>query len=141
MKSSTKTMTLAIAAVAMAAGTVSAQTMKAEIPFAFRVGKQIMQPGEYRVHVLPNRSGVPILALANRETNQSALVVSAYRNAPSKAWAAAGNAKLSFTCGAGPCTLTRAWSGEGDAFNFPHTLAKDGEMRTAEITLRPDRAD
>ena len=41
MKRFTMNMTLAVAALTLAvAGTVSAQTMKAEIPFSFHIGRQ-----------------------------------------------------------------------------------------------------
>jgi len=140
MTNLTKNMTLAIAALAMAAGTVSAQSMKAEIPFAFRIGKKVMQPGEYRVHRQSGSSQAPMFTLAGLDSHESAIVVASYRSAPSKAWAEAGQAKLSFTCGDGPCTLDRVWAGEGDAYTFHSTRGKDGD-RIAEITLRPDRAN
>ena len=141
MTNLTKNMTLAIAALAMAAGTVSAQSMKAEIPFAFRIGTKVMQPGEYRVHRQSGSTQASLFTLASLDTRQSALVVASYRGAPSKAWTDAGQAKLSFLCGDGPCTLTRVWTGDGDAYTFHSTRGKDGETRVAEITLRPDRAN
>jgi len=141
MTNLTKNMTLAIAALAMAAGTASAQSMKAEIPFAFRIGKKVMQPGEYRVH-RQSGSQAPMFTLASLDSHQSAIVVASYRGAPSKEWADAGQAKLSFLCGDGPCTLTRVWAGAGDAYTFHSAPAKDGgDARVAEITLRPDRAN
>ena len=141
MKCLTMNMTLAVAALTIAAGTVSAQTMKAEIPFAFRVGKQVMQPGEYRVSVLPSYSGTAVWRLANFDSKQTVLVLSMNRTAPSKEWSDARLAKLSFACGDGPCALTRLWTGEGDAYNFHSARGKDGEPHIAEITLRSGRAD
>jgi hypothetical protein len=32
-------------------------------------------------------------------------------------------------------------TGDGNAYDFHSKRAKDGEMRIAEITLRPERAD
>ena len=137
----TKKMTMMVAALAMTAGTVSAQTLKAEIPFAFRVGKQVMQPGEYRLSVVPNRSGAPMFTLASYDTQHSVFVLPSIRTTPSKEWMAAGLAKLSFACTDGSCALTRLWTGEGDAYTFYPTRGKDGEMRIAELTMRPERAE
>ena len=141
MKRYTMNMTLAVAALTLAAGTVSAQAMKAEIPFAFRVGKQVMQPGEYRVSVVPGLSGTVVWRLASFDAGQSVLMVAMQRAMPSKEWKAAGLPKLSFRCGEGACTLGRIWSGEGDAYLFHTPRGTNGEPRIAEITLRPDRAN
>jgi hypothetical protein len=115
--------------------------MKAEIPFAFHVGKQVMQPGEYRVSLVPSAGGFALWQLANYDSHQATLVMAESRTAPSKEWAAARTAKLSFTCGDGPCTLNRIWSGDGDAYQFRTPRGKDGEPHIAEITMRPERAD
>ena len=141
MKRTAMNMTLAVAALALAAGTVSAQTMKAEIPFAFRVGKQVMQPGEYRVRLVSNSSSSPIVSLANFGADRTVLLMATNRSEVSKEWRAAGLAKLSFTCGEGPCTITGIWMGQGSAFNFPAFRGKNGEPHLAEIVLRPERAD
>jgi hypothetical protein len=133
-------MLLAVGALVFAAGTVSAQTMKAEIPFAFRVGNKVMQPGEYRLYLVPFGSAVA-WELANFDARQSVLAMASNRATPSKEWLAARTAKLSFTCGEGPCTLNRIWSGEGDAYQFRTPRGKDGEPHIAEIPMRPDRAD
>jgi hypothetical protein len=141
MKRLAMNMTLAVAALAVAAGTVSAQTMKAEIPFAFRVGKQVMQPGEYRVTVKYTNSGSQLLYVATREGDHTVLLAPAYRKDAPKDWTAAGLPKLSFACGEGPCTINRVWTGDGDALNFSTPRGKNGEPHISEIILRPDRAD
>ena len=140
MKRSTKNMTLVVAALTIAAGTVSAQTMKAEIPFAFRVGAKLMQPGEYLVRPLPVNSGTAMFTLVNFDARKSTIAVSSARVTPSKEWTKTGLAKLSFVCVDDSCTLTRLWSGEGDAYNFRTPHGKYGE-HIAEITLTPTRAD
>jgi hypothetical protein len=139
MKSLTKNMVLAIAVLGMAAGTVSAQTMKAEIPFAFRVGKQVMQPGEYLVRLLPNVSSTSVFTLANVDAHKTVILVPSNRSVPPKASAWAS--KLRFECGDGPCTLARVSTGDGNAYDFHSKRARDGEMRVAEITMRPERAE
>jgi hypothetical protein len=139
MKSLTKNMMLAIAALAVVAGTVSAQTMKAEIPFAFLAGKQIMQPGEYLVRMLPNVSSTSAFTLANLDAHKTVIMVPSNRSIPSKD--SVGATKLRFECGDGPCTLVRVSTGDGNAYDFHSKRADDGDMRVAEITLRPERAD
>jgi hypothetical protein len=135
-------MILAVAALAVAAGTASAQMMmKAEIPFAFRVGRQVMQPGEYRVRVFRNTSSTPILSLADFEADRTVLLMATNRNPVPEAWKTAGLPKLSFTCGEGPCTVTGVWMGQGYIFNFPAARGKNAESHLAEIVLRPERAD
>jgi hypothetical protein len=133
--------TMAVAALAVAAGTVSAQTMRAEIPFAFRVGNQVMQPGQYRVALVQNGSGVPLLSVANIGDRRSVLLMALYQNDVPKGWAAAGLPKLSFACGEGFCTVNRAWVGEGPALTFGSTRGKNGEPHIAEIVLRPERGE
>ena len=51
MKSSTIRTMIAAAALAVAAGTASAQTYKAEIPVSFRAADKLMLPGSYEVKV------------------------------------------------------------------------------------------
>ena len=86
MKRYTMNMTLAVAALTLAAGTVSAQTMKAEIPFAFHVGNKVMQPGEYHVSRLSGYTGTSVWKLSNVDAKQSVLMVPVHRAAPSKEW-------------------------------------------------------
>jgi hypothetical protein len=134
-------MTLAVAALALAAGTVSAQTMKAEIPFAFRVGKQVMQPGEYRVRLARNSSSTPVLSLANFDAGRTVLLMATNRIQVPMEGKMAGLPKLSFACGEGPCSITGISMGQGYTFNFPAARGKNGEPHIAEIVLRPERAD
>jgi hypothetical protein len=140
MKRTAMNITLAVAALAVAAGTVSAQTtMKAEIPFAFRVGNRVMQAGEYRITL--TSGSTPILNLLNLERHQAALLSTAYVNDVPRQWAAAGLPKLAFLCGEGPCTVSQVWVGHGYALAFKPPRGKNGEPHIAEIVLRRDRAD
>src|SRR5579872_3601198 len=50
-------MIVAAATVLAAAGTASAQTLKVEIPFPFRVGSKVMAAGTYSVIDIDRRSG------------------------------------------------------------------------------------
>jgi hypothetical protein len=135
-------MNVAVAAAAMtfAVGTVSAQTMKAEIPFAFRIGNQIMLPGAYAVTVMPGMAASAVVKVANYDARKSALAVPIYYADAPKAWTASGSARLRFECGDGACFLTNLWVGAGQSLVFRSQRGKNGEPRIAEITLRPERA-
>jgi len=133
--------TLAVAALAFTAGTVSAQTaLKAEIPFAFHVGNQTMQPGEYRVRVLSGPSGTPLFSLNNVALNRTVLAVPPSRSMPAKVWRADAGAKLNFACTNGYCELAQVWTGTGDGYNF-RTAGHNSETRIAEVALKYDRGN
>jgi hypothetical protein len=100
-----------------------------------------MQPGEYRVSLQRGSSGTPLLTLANLDVNRSVILMPYLSGDVPKAWSEAGLPKLRFLCGEGPCTITGVWTGEGDAYEFHYSRGKDGELRAAEIVLRPDRAN
>jgi hypothetical protein len=139
MKRLTINMLLAVAGVVLATGTVSAQAMKAEIPFSFRVGKQVMQPGAYHVSFLPGTNGVRVVKVTNSDVRRTVLMAPIYTET-SKSWTAAGMPKLRFACSEGPCALVSLWMGDGDTLAFSSERMKNGEPRIAEITLRPERA-
>ena len=63
MKTTTTKLTIAAAFLALATGIASAQTLKADIPFAFRAGAKMMPAGEYTVDTLS--SSVGMVALKN----------------------------------------------------------------------------
>ncbi len=140
MKRFTMNMTLAVAALTIAAGTLSAQSLKAEIPFAFRVNGQLLQPGEYRVSI-NNTGGTQLLMVSSYEQKRTVIAMPAIRNPVSKEWLQAGTPKLRFVCGEGACALNRIWTGQGDTLDFRTRHGKDGELHAMEITLRPDRAN
>ena len=118
MKRFTINMTLAVAALTLAAGTVSAQTMKAEIPFAFRVGGQVMQPGSYRVSILSGTSSTRIVRLTGDNVVRTTLASeTSYSDVPS-AWTVEASPKLRFACDDGPCTLTSLFVGTGSPLEF-----------------------
>src|SRR5689334_12270939 len=129
MKCFTIQMTLATAALTLAAGMASAQGMKAEIPFSFRVGNQVMQPGEYRVSILSNYSGNPIVSVASVATLKRVMLAPAVRGDAPREWKAENLPKLSFLCGEGPCSISRMWMGDGsDTLDFPAPHKKNGDL-------------
>jgi hypothetical protein len=129
-------MRLTIAAAALfAAGAASAQTMKADIPFAFQAGGKLMAAGTYRVDLHSPRSTVTI-----RGTGLKSAVIAGYiTHIESKV----ETAKLVFQCSRGNCSLLQVWPGyyeSGLLFKAPK-LDRNEEASLAVIHLRPDAAD
>ena len=112
MKNFTTKLMIAAAALAVAAGVASAQNMKADIPFAFRVAGTTMAPGSYRVEM--NGAGGTIhIVQANGKYSVQALPLTRLEGGKE------GDAKLVFRCGTGTCSLLQAWSGDGGrAYSF-----------------------
>jgi hypothetical protein len=138
MKRLTMTSMVAAALFALAAGSASAQMLKAEIPFAFQMGQAIMSPGAYEVTVNALSRSVSI---RNVDTKHSALAMYNLTD-PAKAWTA-GSATLQFVCSGGRCALGKLWTGSDYRAYFFHTpkLARDAEARITEIALTPVKAD
>ena len=130
MKSLTTKLMITAAAVAIATSVASAQSLKAEIPFAFRAGGKVMAPGSYAVTTDASRHYV---VLSNYDAKDSAIAMPAsLANAP-KNWAADGNPMLAFACGAGPCELAQLWTASGyPAMKFAH--GKSGSVEQASLT-------
>jgi hypothetical protein len=144
MKNSTMKMMMATAAFMAVAGAASAQTMEAKIPFAFRAGGKVFEPGTYRVRVASGNTGVPIVAIGSLEPTQQALVLGSYNGDAKKAWRDSGKAILSFQCGVGRCALSQVWMGDYNApvyrLKIPN-LGKDEHRTTAEIVMRQVKGD
>ena len=142
MKRFTKYMTAAAAVLMATAGVASAQgTMKAEVPFAFHVGSQVMEPGTITVRMLNTNRTSDAMIVSNPGAKRAYTVLPrSVRNAP-KDWAARGEAKLAFDCSSGTCILAKVWYGEGYAYDFYGPKKKSGETMLTEIVMKPDRAD
>ena len=142
MKTLTTKMFLAAAALTVVAGSASAQMLRAEIPFTFRVGDRIQQPGAYEVNMLAaaNRN---YFTLRNTETRKAVLLSSfALADVP-KQWRAAGIPKLAFECSNSGCVLRDLWSGSDpnlQRFQAPR-IGRAGEMRIAEVAMTWTRGD
>ncbi len=111
MKKMAMTSMMAAAAMAIAAGSASAQTMKADIPFTFRVAGAVMQPGTYHVQAAQNVSA-RYMILRNAETGASTPVLYAF-DVPSKETEARGKAMVQFDCAGTTCVLRGLWKGAG----------------------------
>ena len=97
MKRFTKYMTTAAAVLMATAGVASAQgVMKAEVPFAFHVGSQVMEPGTIRLRFLNTNRTTDAMIVSNYDAKRAYTVLpQSLRDAP-KDWVASGAAKLRF---------------------------------------------
>ena len=130
MKSLTTKLMITAAAVAIATSVASAQSLKAEIPFAFRAGGKVMAPGTYAVKTDAAKHYV---VLSNFEAKDSTIAMPASLGSPQKNWEADGNPRLAFYCGAGPCQLAQVWTASGyPAMTFAH--GKPGSVEQASLT-------
>ena len=130
------TTNLILAAIALAApGIASAQQLKAEIPFGFRVQGTMLPAGAYTV-TKEDTSGVPKFLLRSVASGHSILLVNPIQGDPKKAWESGGAAVLEFECGDSGCVLNRLWSRRGTpAYRFSHPKAEKGE-RTHLAVIR-----
>jgi hypothetical protein len=131
---------LAAAASLVFAGVVSAQPIKADIPFAFRIGNRLMQPGPYEI--TKTTSAVPIYRLLNVNQRDAALALAGGGSDPGKAWKADGRPRLTFECGETSCALAGIWEGAGEPARAFVRPKNHGEpLHTMVIVARPANAD
>jgi hypothetical protein len=142
MKKLTTRLMIATAALMVVAGAASAQTLKAEIPFEFRAGGRVMEPGTYQVDNLQAASGTPVYRLWNVNSGKSTAILAQAPVDPQKGWTE-GNAKLVFACTSGSCTLAELWSGsESHAYAFRGPkLGKDETAYLREIPMQPGNGE
>jgi hypothetical protein len=136
-------MTIAAATLVVAAGSASAQYLKAEIPFAFRAGGVVMAAGSYQVKTESSHAGIPVFYIRNADGGRSVLLVGTAPRDPKKEWAAAGAPVLSFECGIGRCALAEVWTGTGrSSYAVPRPkLGRDEPKHTAVVVMRPTKGD
>jgi hypothetical protein len=129
-------MKLTIAAAALfAAGAVSAQTLKADIPFAFQAGGKAMAAGRYLVDLRG-----PGYTVVIRDASGKSAVMARYITHID---GSEGTAKLVFQCSRGNCSLQEAWSGYADSgllFKTPK-LDRNEEASLTVIQLRSVAGD
>jgi hypothetical protein len=143
MKTLTMRSMIAVAALAVAACSASAQTYKADIPMSFSAGNQQMAPGSYEFQVASGSAGRAYIAV--RKTDGSAAVMLlpiAGADAP-KAWQKEGKPKIAFECLGKACSLARLWNGQDvSVYAFPsRKLPKAEAERLAVVTVGLTRAD
>ncbi|SPE24307.1 conserved exported hypothetical protein [Candidatus Sulfopaludibacter sp. SbA3] len=136
MNTSTMRLMIATAALAVAAGTASAQAMKAEIPMSFRANGKLMPPGSYEVR---EDTGHGYIRVRKLDSDRSAMMGTGVTSDAPKMWREAGSPMLSFVCAGESCTLTRFWNGKDSfthAFTAPKPPATDLEaQQTRVVTL------
>jgi hypothetical protein len=119
---------IAAAALAVAAGTASAQTYLAQIPMAFSAGGTVMGPGKYEVRVNRGQSS-EIIFVHNDTNNTGVLLLAPVRGDPPKQWVESGAPKIAFACGNGACSLRKMWNGSDSfTYNFPASKAPAGDI-------------
>jgi len=140
MKRLTTQSMFAAAVVLLAAGSASAQTLKAEIPFPFAVGSSIMTPGTYQVRVDPSGLGRYVI-FQNAATKKSAIVTVSAATPP-KDWRTRGDAVVQFQAADGRYAVRQMWSGsDSRAYDFHAPKSAHGDLRTAEIRMSVIKAD
>ncbi|HUA59687.1 MAG TPA: hypothetical protein VML19_13090 [Verrucomicrobiae bacterium] len=142
MKRATTTL-MAAAAFVVAAGIASAQTLEANIPFAFHANGRTLEAGTYRVGVQRSNSGNSMMVISGRHGERDLLTFLYASDEGKPKWAGGDNAVLSFRCAAGSCALANIWLGTGDnlVYRVPTpTIRKDATVTTAEVVLHPVKA-
>ena len=143
MKQLTLKSMLAAAVVVLTAGSASAQTLKADIPFTFHAAGATMPAGTYEVRTSGSITSQYVI-LRNTDSHRSVLATYALANPPGD-WRTRDQAMLRFQCNGGYCAMSEAWTGAGSSvlrFNAPK-LGHDGDTRIAEIrmTMMSTKAD
>ncbi len=143
MKSSTMRLTIAAAALAVAAGTASAQIYKAEIPVTFRAGGAMMLPGAYEVRVQSGNAGIPQVFVRNLDDyKQQVVLIPTPGNDAPKAWRDAGKPVFAFECAEGRCVLRNLWTATGIAtYSFPGSLTPHGDNKVALLLVTLNHAE
>lgn len=133
MKSSMARLMIAATALVVAAGTVSAQTYKAEIPMAFRAAGKLMTPGSYEIRLSQN-SATEVVYVRNTEANSAVVLLAQVKTDAPKAWRQAGDPKLAFACTGSECSLRRMWNGSDTfAYDFPSPRKSAGNLAAVRL--------
>ena len=142
MKKLTTRFMIATAVLVVAASAASAQTMTASIPFEFRAGNRVMEPGTYRVD-LSWLSGASVFRLLNVNSGGRAIVLGQAPADPKETWKASGQGKLALACTSGRCALAEIWAGSGSyAYTFHRPkLGKDEDAYLRVIPMQRDKGE
>ena len=125
---------IATAALAVVAGSASAQTLKADIPMSFRVGDKLMAPGAYQIRMVTGATREAIY-VHNLGTHNSAVLLPGSKSDTPKTWRQDGSARVTFECLGSKCTLRRLWNGEDAfAYDFP-ALKPAGDIEARQTTV------
>jgi hypothetical protein len=143
MKNMTSKMIIAAATLVAAAGVASAQDMEAKIPFAFRAGGKLLAAGTYHVRMDRGPSGAALILISGQAAGEKVLTVGRGGEDIKAAWAATGNAVLSFQCGVSRCVLSQVWMGsDAPVYRLSNPSFGKGEpQREAEVVLHPIKTE
>jgi hypothetical protein len=134
MRRMTMNCMFAAAALAAAATSAPAQTLKAEIPFSFHANRAQMAPGAYEMKVDRDSRYVRLL---HTESGKAALLLyTSEELLPAKRWTGR-RPRLRFDCAGARCVLRQLWPGADSgpfAFAGPD-FGPNEAIRTAEIAL------
>jgi hypothetical protein len=140
MTNFTTKMMIAATTVLVAATCASAQTLKADIPFNFRVSEKVLPAGTYKISDLAVLTGSKIFRISGPEN--TVLAISRGASDVDRSWQAKGLPTLSFECVESRCSLVKLWTGTGDAYAIPHPKPGPGEpVRMATVVMHADKAD
>ncbi len=124
------------AATALFLGTAAyGQTLKADVPFAFRIPGGVAAAGSYDVHFDSIGSG-RVVRLHNAETHRSVMSIPFSLNGNPTA---ASAPRMVFRCGETGCQLSEIWTG-GAAYGFPVKRARAHEY-VSSIPITVTQAD
>ena len=140
MRNFTMRWIVAAGALAVAAGSASAQDYRARVPMGFSLGEAQMAPGEYQI--LVKSGGAPLVVFRNLATHNSAMLVANVRSDAPKAWRQEGKAVIGFTCVQGKCAVSRLYDGlDESAYRFPTPKIRGAAAERASITIGLTKAD
>jgi len=141
-----RSMMLVAAALAASVAPALAQgetRMKAEVPFAFRIGTTEYPAGSYVTSVNVTIGGTGILRLVNEATGEPRYAMATAPISTQSASSRPGEPRLMFRCAESECSLAQVWLGNSQpGVMFRPATAKSGEtMKLAVVRLLPASAD
>jgi hypothetical protein len=141
MKRFTLSLIFAAAAATVAAGSASAQMLKAEIPFTFRAAGAQMGPGTYTV-ITQNSAGLPHFVLKNVDTGKAAILTAGILTNASRTWKDDGTPRIAFQCIERRCSLQQIWGGGvSSVYEFPTPKVRADESSTLTEIRMTTKAD
>jgi len=122
----------ATAVLAVATSAATAQTLRADIPFSFRLGNELYPAGTYQVTV---RDANTRIFLLNFESRRTGVAIPLASGDASRQWRDNGSPVMAFECGVGRCQLTRMWTGETGSPALNLARPKGGRNEVATLRL------
>jgi hypothetical protein len=136
MKSMTTKLMVTAAAMLMA-GLASAQTVTAQIPFAFRADGAVLPAGAYSLTTRA-AANTRVFYVQNRRSLRSVIVIP---EASLNATATPASAKLIFRCQGENCALTQIWTGGSTAYQLHVPRPSKNNEMVRIVTLQAERAE